>query len=227
MVWLLLLAVIVLLVFVFVVKQRQAQGQPQTFPYQKQPALFTPAERSFYGVLNQAVGQDFQLFGKVRVADAIAVRSGLTRQARQRAFNPISAKHFDFVLCAPGDLSVLCAIELNDSSHQSQSRQDRDTFLANVCRAAGLPLITFDARRAYSVADVCTRIAEQIAGSPQGTPAAVPTQANGDAAPNSPEPMCPKCSSPMVKRIAKGGQLAGQEFWGCSRFPECRGILSV
>lgn len=226
MVWLLLLAAIVLLVFAFFAKQRQAQGQSRTFPYQKQPALFTPAERSFFGVLKQAVGQDFQVFGKVRVADAIAVRSGLTRQVWRRAFNQISAKHFDFVLCAPGELSVVCAIELNDSSHQNKSRQDRDAFLANVCKAACLPLITFEAQPAYSVAEVCTRIAEQIAESPKGTPAAT-TQANSDAAPNSPEPMCPKCSSKMVKRIAKGGQLAGQEFWGCSRFPECRGILSV
>lgn len=37
-------------------------------------------------------------------------------------------------------------------------------------------------------------------------------------------PACPKCSSPMVERTAKSGSNAGKKFWGCSRFPACRGI---
>ena len=35
---------------------------------------------------------------------------------------------------------------------------------------------------------------------------------------------CPKCGKPMVKRVAKKGSLAGNEFWGCSNYPACRGI---
>jgi restriction system protein len=35
---------------------------------------------------------------------------------------------------------------------------------------------------------------------------------------------CPRCGSAMVKRIAKQGAGAGSAFWGCSRFPDCRGI---
>lgn len=36
-------------------------------------------------------------------------------------------------------------------------------------------------------------------------------------------PACPRCGSGMVKRIAKKGNSAGSEFWGCFRFPACRG----
>lgn len=42
--------------------------------------------------------------------------------------------------------------------------------------------------------------------------------------PNSAEPQCPQCGSPMAKRTAKRGARAGEAFWGCSRFPACRGI---
>lgn len=35
---------------------------------------------------------------------------------------------------------------------------------------------------------------------------------------------CPKCGSPMVERTAKSGSNAGKRFWGCSRFPACRGV---
>jgi len=36
-------------------------------------------------------------------------------------------------------------------------------------------------------------------------------------------PPCPVCSSPMIRRTAKKGTSAGSQFWGCSRFPACRG----
>jgi predicted RNA-binding Zn-ribbon protein involved in translation (DUF1610 family) len=38
---------------------------------------------------------------------------------------------------------------------------------------------------------------------------------------------CPKCGSPMVLRETKSGQNAGKQFWGCSKFPQCRGIVNV
>lgn len=42
-----------------------------------------------------------------------------------------------------------------------------------------------------------------------------------DITPERPE--CPTCGKGMVLRRAKAGNNAGQEFWGCSTFPQCRG----
>lgn len=41
------------------------------------------------------------------------------------------------------------------------------------------------------------------------------------------EPLCPICSSKMIKRTAKKGKNAGNSFWGCSQFPNCRGVESI
>jgi restriction system protein len=38
---------------------------------------------------------------------------------------------------------------------------------------------------------------------------------------------CPRCGSPMVQRRAKRGVNAGQDFYGCSRYPACQGTLPV
>jgi len=35
--------------------------------------------------------------------------------------------------------------------------------------------------------------------------------------------ICPECGSEMILRTAKKGMNAGRQFWGCSRFPKCRG----
>jgi len=40
-------------------------------------------------------------------------------------------------------------------------------------------------------------------------------------------PLCPRCGKSMVKRIARQGANARNEFWGCSGFPGCRGIRSA
>ena len=36
-------------------------------------------------------------------------------------------------------------------------------------------------------------------------------------------PLCPRCSSSMIARTAKRGRNIGNKFWGCTRFPRCRG----
>ena len=128
------------------------------YPYGPQRALFTPAERSFFGALEGAVGETHRVFGKVRLADVIKVNAGLTRSARQTAFNRISGKHIDFVLCDPTDLKVVTAIELDDKSHDAPSRQQRDSFVDAALGAAGIPVHHFSAKRSYSVHDLRSAI---------------------------------------------------------------------
>lgn len=54
---------------------------------------------------------------------------------------------------------------------------------------------------------------------------AVPASASppGSPAPADAMPACPQCSAPMVRRTARKGANAGSQFWGCSKFPACRG----
>lgn len=47
--------------------------------------LFTPAERSFYGVLEQVVAGEFKVFGKVRLGDLIQPAKGLSQSVRTRS----------------------------------------------------------------------------------------------------------------------------------------------
>src|SRR4030095_8387805 len=40
-------------------------------------------------------------------------------------------------------------------------------------------------------------------------------------------PACPQGHKPMVLRTAKSGKKAGQQFWGCSAYPECKGVVNL
>ena len=138
-------------------------GGPAAFPYQKESALFTPAEREFLSVLDSALGNQFRVLGKVRLVDVIRVKACLNRNARQQAFNRIVAKHLDFVVCDPKDLSIQFVVELDDSSHQGSRRQARDEFVDKALEAAGVPIFHFPVKRTYSVQDIRATIFEKPA----------------------------------------------------------------
>ena len=36
-------------------------------------------------------------------------------------------------------------------------------------------------------------------------------------------PKCPQCGTDMVERTARRGDNAGQKFWGCRKYPQCKG----
>jgi Protein of unknown function (DUF2726) len=138
---------------------RRPTGRPHAeLPYTRNLALFSPAERSLLGVLEQAVGKEFRIFGKVRAADIVLVKATADRGSWQDAFNRISAKHFDFVLCDIKDLAVRCAIEVIDKFHDFPRSQDRDGLLEVICKTISLPLVQLQARHDYSVMEVKTTI---------------------------------------------------------------------
>ncbi len=112
----------------------------------RRDALLTPAELVFFRALEPLVKPTYAVFSKVRLADLFDVRAGRGRQA---AFNQISAKHVDFVLCDPATSKVLAAIELDDRSHQRPDRVERDRFVNDLFAANHLPLIRVPVARSY------------------------------------------------------------------------------
>ena len=125
--------------------------------------FMSPAERAFFSVLDQAAGDDWRVFAKVRIADVLTPSKGLNRSRWQSAFNAISAKHFDFVLCDPADVATKLAVELDDKSHDRPSRRRRDRLVEAACVSAGLPLLRVKAARTYAVAEIRTQIQDLLA----------------------------------------------------------------
>ena|ERR1044071_9897506 len=59
---------------------RQQAAQPVACGYEAVPALLTPAERSFFGVLEQAVASDYQIFprpGWPMLCGLFGIRAGV------------------------------------------------------------------------------------------------------------------------------------------------------
>lgn len=208
-------------------------NSPKTpIAYTKKDTLLSPAERSFFGVLKQAIGDTYQIQCKVRLADILAPQKSPSRSDWQKAFNRISNKHLDFVLVRPETTEIILAIELDDSSHTREDRRQRDDFVDAAMQSAGLPLVHFPAKSAYSVQEVRSMLGLSTPIQ-TNTPASHPLESTPKPTSLKSEiaqvatPSCPKCAAPMVKRQASRGEHAGKLFWACSRYPECKSIISI
>ena len=149
-----------------IVHKQKSQGG-QNYPYEKGTVLFSPAERSFLGVLEQTGNGRYRFMGKVRLADIVRVKSGLNKSAWQSAFNKIQSKHVDIVACDPASLTVQFVVELDDSTHSQSKRRNRDKFVDNTLRAAGIPVVHVTTKKAYSVKDIQDMLSQVGVGSKQ------------------------------------------------------------
>jgi restriction system protein len=84
--------------------------------------------------------------------------------------------------------------------------------------ASGRNVLLIDGQRLFA-------LIQQVKGATGvSTPKAAAVNAN---AARSASPACPVCGSEMSKRTAKKGANAGSQFWGCVKYPACRGTRSI
>ncbi len=185
---------------------RRPIDEPKKYKYSKIQHIVSPAERSFLGMLNAVLDDGTVVLTKVRVADVISPERTSDRRAWTKAFNAIASKHFDFVLCRATDMSVLCAIELNDKSHNSKKRQERDEFLRDACAGAGLPLLEVTAKVGYTVQYVTDLVKPYVVLTDLIQPSIA----------------CAKCGT-VMERTPSG---SNKNHWECTN-QTCRHKLSV
>jgi hypothetical protein len=121
------------------------------------------------------------------------------------------------LLCDPLTARPLVAIELDDQSHNRADRQLRDKFVDGVFAAAALPLVHVAVRPQYNVEKVRNFMKAKVEAAPVNeTEPAEPVY-----------PLCPDCNTPMILRTAKRGSKAGNQFWGCANYPQCKVTIAV
>lgn len=147
-----LLGLAVLVTIAFVIGLLRAMLRRNRLPFVADETLFTPEQRAFKAVLERALGRDYLIYGRVRVAEIVGPRRGLDRRGRERAFAMLGDQVFDFVVCTAETSAIGCAVTLSPKSRFSR-RPPRDR-LDRICAAAGLPLVRFRAADVYSVVEI-------------------------------------------------------------------------
>ncbi len=127
--------------------------------YRFQRFLCSAGEWRFYRVLDDALGERFDVMFQVRVAAILRPRRRGQWESHGRR---VSQKAFDFVLVEKGTSLVRCAVELDDRTHEQPERRRRDRFLEAACRRAGLPLFRMKVARDYDPEALRTAVLETM-----------------------------------------------------------------
>jgi very-short-patch-repair endonuclease len=77
-------------------------------------------------------------------------------------FAKVRQKHADFVLCSCDKISPVLVIELDDKSHDGEQQRRRDEDKNRVLEAAGIPLLRYRAKAAYSSKEIAQAIRETL-----------------------------------------------------------------
>lgn len=160
------LVVIVLVVLAAIVKAKggglKTPSAGSGLHYELRTPLFSPAERSFLGVLESSLPDGVGVLAKVRLGDIFKTTKGLSPSIRNSANNRLNQKHIDFLLVSPTDVSPVAGIELDDSSHERSDRKARDEFVDDVFRSCKLPLLHVPAKATYNPAELRQTIVDLL-----------------------------------------------------------------
>ena len=103
--------------------------------YSAKDSLMTECEKKFFQVIKDIAGASYIVQPQVNLASIIDKES--TKKYRNELFRNIDVGIFDF------DYKPVLLIEINDPTHKTKERRDRDIKVHKICEAASIPLITF------------------------------------------------------------------------------------
>lgn len=108
-----------------------------------------------------------------------------------------------FLICESSDLTVVCGVQLRDAATGAQGVD----FIKTVFGDIGKPLLEFPVSNDISELEVRDQLDPVLQSRERRS--------------------CPRCGEQMAIRRARKGKRAGETFWVCARFPDCRGVISV
>ncbi len=173
------------------------------------PPLLTEPELACFNRLYEVAGKEFHVMAKVALSDLAIVKRGVDRALLEKVAR--EHHHVDFVLCTRENMSVVCAIELQDlGSHELGP--------ADLLQQVGIPVFKLPRKTSYSMPEIremLTPFLKEPPPSPDQMVATISMEAFRS---------CKKCQTRMVLKRAKSGKYKGTLFWVCGKYPECRTI---
>lgn len=131
------------------------------YPFKKKNQLFTSVERSFFVLLDRAVGNDYKIVNRVRLNDIIETKETVKGRSKRSASLKAQNKLIDYVLCDPKDFRIIAAVDLVNQT-QGGHKSKADWFVTGALEAAGIPHIRIKVKSGYKVEEIRNGILYKI-----------------------------------------------------------------
>jgi hypothetical protein len=159
---LILFALITLVVIVAVLASR-LNDNSFPFPFDSKKAIFTPAEKNFQNLVEQALGGNYRVLNRVRLSDVLTIRNGVSSRASQTAAKSAESKYLDFVICDRKSMKLLGAIDLVDTQGRGYKIK-KDWFVSGSLEAASIPHLRIKVKTNYTIEEIRSCINTRLLG---------------------------------------------------------------
>ncbi|MFD2165289.1 DUF2726 domain-containing protein [Thalassotalea euphylliae] len=161
---LILFALISLIVIVALLASR-LNDNSFPFPFDSRQAIFTPAEKNFLNLVENALGSDYRVLNRVALSDVVNIRKGVSKKATQAALTNANNKYLDFVICDRKTMRMLGAVDLVDTNGRGY-KVKKDWFVSGALEAASIPHVRVKVKPNYSVDEIRACLGSKILGRP-------------------------------------------------------------
>lgn len=159
---LILFALITLIVIVGLLASR-LNDNSFPFPFDSKPSIFTPAEKNFQNLLEQAMGNKYRIINRVKLSDIVTIRNGVSNRASQSATTNAEGKYLDFVICERSSMKLLGAIDLVDTQGKGYKIR-KDWFVSGTLEAATIPHLRIKVKSNYTLDEIRACINSRLLG---------------------------------------------------------------
>ena len=128
--------------------------------YKPRASIMTPTEIKYYEDLCDALdraGLEVSVWPQVNVSAIIEAKSENSKE-KARAFNRICRKSVDYVIANKETQETLVCIELDDYTHNWNSRMERDDFINTAFDDVGIPLFRIKVERHYDFYEIVSTV---------------------------------------------------------------------
>ena len=119
-------------------KINDSQIKKSHYRYYAKPYIMTARENECFKTLNEIFGAKWFVIPQVHLSALLNHK--VKGQNWNAAFRHINGKSVDFVLVGKESYKIICAIELDDSTHNRTDRKERDNEIERIFSEAKIPL---------------------------------------------------------------------------------------
>lgn len=168
--WSIAMIVLIGIVYIFkgVGKIKQAEDSSENnnqikksqYKYYAKSYVMTSRENECFKILNEIFSSKWFVVPQVHLSALLDYR--VKGQNWNAAFRHINGKSVDFVLIGKESYRVICAIELDDSTHNKPERKERDVEIERIFNQAKIPLARISKFEAMTKAELAKVITDVI-----------------------------------------------------------------
>lgn len=139
-------------------EEKTIVGENEEYLYELKPSLVTTTEMKYLNCIKSVLPENCMVQPQANLASFIARTDGAK-------FQNELYRNVDFIIT---DLSYrpLLVVEINDQTHLTKNRQERDEKVANICEEAGIPIIKLWTSYGVNEEYIKKRITETLSSLP-------------------------------------------------------------